>query len=193
MVAKDEFDQRVGQAFAARTQAELAALTADLPVQPVAARSPGPVRDQGEQPVLRTGPMLAGATALYACMWAVAVLWPVSSEGDRPDAVIVVLFSATIVYLFVLVIAAGAAITGWCEKRSGGRPPRRPAPGTGGQASRRPPSAGPGGQLRPAGHGQQHIAEAGRSDPAQLRSPGSRPAHQRRHRGHRFTIGYAGQ
>jgi Domain of unknown function (DUF1707) len=30
MLAKDEFDQRVGQAFAARTHAKLTALTADL-------------------------------------------------------------------------------------------------------------------------------------------------------------------
>jgi hypothetical protein len=46
----DEFDERIGQAFASQTHAELAALTADLPggltsVQPVRkpARAPGPV------------------------------------------------------------------------------------------------------------------------------------------------------
>jgi hypothetical protein len=44
---KDEFDLRVSQAFAARTYAELAALTADLPPCPPAAgpaRPPAPVR-----------------------------------------------------------------------------------------------------------------------------------------------------
>ena len=35
MLAKDEFDQRVGQAFASRTHAELAVLTADLSVKPI--------------------------------------------------------------------------------------------------------------------------------------------------------------
>jgi hypothetical protein len=34
MLAKDEFDQRLGQAFAVRIHAELAALTADLPRGP---------------------------------------------------------------------------------------------------------------------------------------------------------------
>ena len=33
-LTKDEFDLRVGQTFAARTYAELAALTADLPAGP---------------------------------------------------------------------------------------------------------------------------------------------------------------
>ena len=45
MLAKDEFSQRVGQALAARTYAELAALTADLPAKPgsraAAGNSPG--------------------------------------------------------------------------------------------------------------------------------------------------------
>ena len=194
MLAKDEFDQRVGQAFAARTHAELAALTADLPVKPIAVQSPKPVRAQGEQPVLRPGPVLAVATALYAGVWAFTFLppWPTNSEGDPPRAIILLFFSTTFMYLFVLVIAVGHMLASRHEKRSGGQPPRRPAPGAGGQASRRPPSVGPGGQLPPAGPGQQHTAEAARSDPAHPRSPGSRSAHQRRYRGHRYTIGYAG-
>jgi hypothetical protein len=194
MLAKDEFDQRVGQAFAARTYAELAALTADLPVKPAAAQPPRSVRAQGEQPVLRPGPVLAVATALYAGVWAFTLLppWPTNSEADPPRAIIMLVFSTTLIYLFVLVIAVGHMIASRHAKRSGGRPPQRPAPGAGGQASRRPPSAGPGGRLPPAGHGQQHAAEAARIDPAHPRSPDARSAHQRRHRGHRYTIGYAG-
>ena len=34
-LAKDEFDARVGQALASRTRAELAVITADIPVGPV--------------------------------------------------------------------------------------------------------------------------------------------------------------
>src|SRR5689334_21619082 len=41
MLAKDEFDQRVGHAFASRTRGELAALTADLPVGLTEVRPPG--------------------------------------------------------------------------------------------------------------------------------------------------------
>jgi hypothetical protein len=193
MLAQDEFDQRVGQALASRTYAELAALTADLPVKPIAAQSPKSVRAQGEQPVLRPGPVLAVATALCAGVWAFTFLapWPTNSEGDPPQAIIQLFFSTTVMYLFVLVIAVGHMIASRHEKRVGGRPPRRPAPGAGGQVSC-PPSVGPGGQLPPGGHGQQHTAEAARSDPAHPRSPGSRSAHQRRHRRHRYTIGYAG-
>ena len=49
MLAKDEFDLRVSQAFASRTYAELAAVTADLPLtsppsrpQPSGPSPPGP-------------------------------------------------------------------------------------------------------------------------------------------------------
>jgi hypothetical protein len=41
MLAKDEFDQRVGQAFAARTYADLADLTADIPAGSAAAEPAG--------------------------------------------------------------------------------------------------------------------------------------------------------
>ena len=39
-LAKDEFDDRIGQALAARTGAELAAVIADIPVDPAGARPP---------------------------------------------------------------------------------------------------------------------------------------------------------
>ena len=45
-LTKDELDQRVGQAFASKTYAELAALSADLPAGPAPSRS-RPVRAQG--------------------------------------------------------------------------------------------------------------------------------------------------
>ena len=67
--SKDEFDQRVGQAFGSRTGKELAGLTADLRVEPVAARSAELARPGDERPVLRPGPVLAAATALYASVW----------------------------------------------------------------------------------------------------------------------------
>ena len=40
-LTEDEFEARVGQALAARTHADLAAITADIPVGPVAARPSG--------------------------------------------------------------------------------------------------------------------------------------------------------
>jgi len=135
MLSKDEFDQRVGQAFGSRTCAELAVLTADLRVEPVAARSPELARPRGERPVLRPGPVLAAATALYASVWAFAVVppWPLDSEGDPPRGIILLVFSTTLIYLFVLAIAVGNMIADRIQKRADGRPPRRPVPGESGQ------------------------------------------------------------
>ena len=161
MLAKDEFDLRVGQAFASRTYAELAAVTADLPAGPAVAQPPGPARAQGGQPVLRPGRVMAAATALYAGVQAFVFLspWPAPGENDPARAKIVLFLSSNPIYLLVLLICVACLIAGRRQRRSGGRPPRRSAPGAGGQASRYLPSAGPGG------------ASAGRSrSPAHRRS-----------------------
>jgi hypothetical protein len=120
MLAKDEFDQRLGQALAARTHAELAPLTADFPVNLVAAPPPRPVRAEGEKPALRPGQALAGVTALYAGLWALALLapWPLDAEGDPPRAIVMLVLVATLVYLSVMVTAVVVKIDGWYEKRS---------------------------------------------------------------------------
>jgi hypothetical protein len=131
MLAKDEFDQRVGQAFGSRTCAELAVLTADLHVEPSAARSPEPARPRGEAPALRPGRMLAAVTAVYASIWAFAVFppWPLDSEGDPPRAIIFLVFSTTVIYLLVSAITVGNMLADRIQKRSGGRP----APGENGR------------------------------------------------------------
>ena len=164
MLDKDEFDQRLGEAFAARTHADLATVTAGLPAGLAAASRPQPVRAGGEQPVPRPGKVIAVATALYAGVWPFTLLLPwTNAEGDPPGPMTMLVLTATLIYLLVLLIAVGFAIAGWREKRSGGQLPRRPAPGAGGQASRRLPPAGPGGQLPLGGHGRPHATEAARS------------------------------
>jgi hypothetical protein len=186
---KDEFDARVGQALTARTYAELAAVTAGLPTALTAAQPPEPAGVQGEARVLRPGAVLAVATAIYAGTWLLAFFLPRTSEGE-PMAGANLVVAATFAYSVVLVFAVGRILTGWQDRRSAGLP-GGPAPGPGGQASQRPPTAGPGGQLPAAGHGQQHTTEAARRDPAHPRSPGSRSSHRWRHRRHLYTIGYA--
>jgi Domain of unknown function (DUF1707) len=158
MLAKDEFDLRVGQAFGSRTYAELAALTADLPAGLAAAKPAQPARAQGEQKVLRPGRWIAVATAAYAGAWAYE-LFLSPHGGDNPSFPLLI-FGGFMVYLGVLIICVGAIIVNWQDKRSGGQPPRRPAPGAGGQGSGRPPSPGPGGWLPPGGPGQQQSTEA---------------------------------
>ena len=49
MLAKDEFDLRMGQAFASRTYADLAAVTADLPAGLAAAQPPEPARESANK------------------------------------------------------------------------------------------------------------------------------------------------
>ena len=126
MLAKDEFDLQVNQAFASRTYAELAAVTADLPAEPTAAQPPKPARTQGEQPVLRPGPVIIAATALCAGVWAFTFLppWPTNSEGDPPHAIILLFFLTNLICLIVSVIGVVNMIELRREKRSGGRPPR---------------------------------------------------------------------
>jgi hypothetical protein len=130
MLAKDEFDQRVGQAFAALTKAELTALTADFPGNLIAVPPPKPVRTRDKESV-RARWVLATATTLYAGVWAFALIpsWPLDSEGDPPHTIIRLVFLTTVMYILVLAIATGTIVGGWLEKRS-----RRPSlPGQGEQ------------------------------------------------------------
>jgi hypothetical protein len=159
MLAKDEFDLRVGQTLAARTYADLAALTADLPAGLAAAKPSQPARAQGERKVLRPGRWIAVSTAAYAGAWAYELF--LSPHGGDNQSFPLLILGGFMVYLGVLIVSVGAIIVNWQDKRSGGQSPRQPAPGAGGQGSRRLPSAGPGGgQLPPAGPGQQQSAEA---------------------------------
>ena len=191
-LAKDDFDLRVGQAFASRTYAELAAVTAGIPAEPTTAQPLRPARVQGQQPVLRPGPVIMVATALYAGIWPFTFLvpWPTNSVGDLPGVIAAVFVSTTVIYLVVLVTSVGYMIAGRRERRSGGRPPRRVAPGAGGQASRRPASAGPGAELPPVDRGHRHTAEAARSRRPRQQSSGSRPPDPWRYRGSGYTIGW---
>jgi len=157
-LAKDEFDQRVGQTFAARTYAELAAVTADLPAGLTTAKPSAPARAQGGQPVARPGAVIASATTVYAAVWAY-VLFLSPDGGDNPVTPSLILVGGW-TYLIILLICLGRMAALRREKRSGGQPPRPPAPGAGGQAAQRRPSAGPGRQLPPGQHGHEHTTEA---------------------------------
>jgi hypothetical protein len=127
-LTKDELKARVDQAFASRTYAELAAITADLPTGLARAE---PVRnlarDEGERPVARPGPVIGVATVLYAGAWPLALLvpWPRGVDGDSAGAAALV-STATLVYLLVVLISVGHMIAARREKNSGGQlPPRR--------------------------------------------------------------------
>jgi hypothetical protein len=85
-LTSDEFDARVGQALASRTRAELAAITADIPVGPA-----------GVQPARRPNPPMLGvksgvcvtvsAAMLAAVLWAAA--WSAGSAAAGAAALAV--------------------------------------------------------------------------------------------------------
>ena len=149
-LAKDELHARVDQTFASRTYAELAAITADLPAglaainadlpAPLARPEPvrRPARGEGEQPVARPGPVIGVATGLYAGVWPLALLvpWPQGADGDSVMPAVLI-FTATLVYLLVVLISVGYMFAARREKHSGGQlPPRRARGGSALEAGR---------------------------------------------------------
>ncbi len=130
-LAKDQFDLRVGQAFAARTHAELAAVTARVAAEPTTAKPPTPVRAQNEPPVLRPGPLITVATAVCAGVWMFGFLvpWPRDSEGDPPHGVALLVYLTTLIYLIVLAmtlwLGGAVMVESWLKRCSCGGRARR--------------------------------------------------------------------
>jgi len=140
----DELDSRVGQAFASRTYAELAALTADLPAHRPAAPPPRqPARAHYRAPgthlvrnaaigsgagLILTGALFLGAVAL--------------SLDDDHAGVALLLLAAFIVIVVVPGVMISAVATSLQQRRSRRQLP--PRPGQGGQApqARQPGQAG---------------------------------------------------
>jgi hypothetical protein len=171
MLAKDEFDLRVGQALASRTCAELAALTTDLPAGLATAPPLPPARAKDGQPILRPAQIITGATLLYAVVWVYAMFFP---HGDDGPVKLQLVFMGSLAYLGVVGVAVAVAAENRRDKRSGGQPPRAQAPGSGGTGIRRPPPAGPGRQFPPTGPGHQNAEAAPKrraSPPLRVRGP----------------------
>jgi len=114
-LAKDEFDARVGQALAARTRAELAVITADIPDGVRPAERPYP-------PALgvRSGVCVtASAAVLAAVLWAAA--WSAGSAAAGAAAL------ALTGVVILTVFAAGYQVR---ESRHHNRPAGPLPPGT---------------------------------------------------------------
>jgi len=85
---RDEFDLRVTQAFASRTYAELAAVTADLPAGLAGAQLPEPAQESVNKKAVAA---MACATAACIGVWYLTMLTPDGSPFAVP--VIVAFFS----------------------------------------------------------------------------------------------------
>ena len=110
-VTKDEFDARVGQVFASRTYAELAAVTADLPVRQIADQSPGnPARAQGR-------PAINHAAKARRCVVIALAMMTVATFAPGGPALL--LFMP--LCLTALMVAAAQILAAQHEKRSRGQ------------------------------------------------------------------------
>jgi hypothetical protein len=106
-VTKDEFDARVGQAFASRTYAELAAVTADIPTRQIADQPPSnPARAHGR-------PTMSHAAKARRCM--VIALALMTMATFAPDGPALLLFAP--LCLTALMVAAAQILASRHEKR----------------------------------------------------------------------------
>jgi DUF1707 SHOCT-like domain len=110
MLAKDEFDLRVGQGLVSRTYAELADLTADLPAGLDAGQPAKSARAGGGQPLVRPGQIIAGATLLYLGAWLYAPILAIMGS---------------FFYVCVVAIALAAAAENRQDQRSCRQLPQR--------------------------------------------------------------------
>jgi Domain of unknown function (DUF1707) len=116
MLAKEEFDLRVGQTFAARTYAQLAVITADLPAGLATAKPPHAAWVQGEPRMPRAGRVLAVATAACAATWVVAFSLPVSGPDHDSSAGTALAVTATFFYVILLLMAGTPILADWLNK-----------------------------------------------------------------------------
>jgi Domain of unknown function (DUF1707) len=150
-LTQDELDTRVGHALAARTYAELAALTADLPTEPD--RAPAPAHTQAPVPA-RTRPhhrpVKVGAGVIGAVI--VATSGAAAATREPLAAVALPIFLTLLTAIATSFVAVLIAVTLKAESihrnRSRRQLPPGPASGTDGPASPGPPGGPP--QARPA-------------------------------------------
>jgi hypothetical protein len=109
---RDEFGLRVGRALASRTHADLAALTADIPVRLARARLPEPARKSVSKTAVAA---VACATAALIGLLPVMMLRPPWPHWVLPVAVLW--------FLLAVAVPAGwlALLHDWLEKRAGSR------------------------------------------------------------------------
>jgi Domain of unknown function (DUF1707) len=165
-LTRDELDARTGRALAARTYADLAALTADIPPAPAAARPTRPPVPAGRRP-------LAGAAAksgiclivMAAAMGAWLIADPEGSGLDHSVAQLMLALAACAAWA-ALGIMGYAVFTTWDERSSRRQLPPRPGPGC--HALEAEQSSG-------TGHGPALPPDRPDQTRADLRSDSSRP------------------
>jgi hypothetical protein len=163
-LTQDELDVRVGQALAARTYAELAALTADLPSgpdratppspaaapspevvpSPAAAPAPARARNRSANMAVKSGAGAIGAVILVVSGTVLALGQPVAAAAAL--AMFITVLAAVAAGFVAALIAMAVKIESRHQNRSRGQLPPGPASGASGAsgpARPRPSSADP--------------------------------------------------
>jgi hypothetical protein len=175
-LTQDELDARVGQALAARTYADLTALTADLPpvtAEPApAAPAPAPARAQARrhqrphQRAVKAGAVAIGSLIVVTSGTAAALGAPLAAVAIP---IVIVIFAALTTAFVAAIIALALKAESHQQRRSRGQLPPSPGPGADGSPSPGPVSPGP----RPTGRarprrprGSLAVRPAGSGSPA---------------------------
>jgi hypothetical protein len=164
----DELGARVGRALAARTHADLAALTADLPAAspapaptptptptPAPAPAPAPARARPHMRAVKVGASAVGAVVLVTSGAALVTGHPVAVVAG---AVIMILLTVGATAFVAALIALTLKVESRQRYRSRGQLPPGPASTAESPASPRPSSPGP---ARPRPPGSLAVGHAG--------------------------------
>ncbi len=150
-LTKDELDARAGQALLARTNADLAALTADIPPAPVAARPAGPPAPSRRRPLARAAAGSGLSLVIAAASMRVAFYFDPDGAGFHPyhslaKPFVLLAVAAVLTALGILVIGVAISVA---QRHSRGQLPPRPGPG--GHALEAGPCGGTGDGPAPPG------------------------------------------
>jgi len=116
-LTEDELDARLALALASRTYAELAAVTADLPVGLIEAQLPSrPARARAPaSPAIRSGLLISAATTLAVAAWLLA--WLTGSAELFTLAI-----SITVASFGSFLVAGSVMLESRHDRRSAGQP-----------------------------------------------------------------------
>ena len=188
-LTSDELDARAGLALDARTYADLAALTADIPPAPfvsAAAGRPRPPTSARRRPLARAAAGSGGCLVIAAAaVWLVGLADPGNTPGPIPKfwgtPSVLVALAAVLAALFIL---GNGVVTASEQRRSRRQLP--PRPGAGSRALEGQRRSGPGHDPVPPGQARadlwirksrqhrQHIAaRAGRAPRGVRPAPGT--------------------
>jgi len=127
-LTKDELDARAGRALTARTCADLAALTADIPAAAGLARPPSPAR---RRPLARAAVGSGGCLVIAAAAVRVITIFDPNGPGPNPyhswaKPFFFLALVAVVTAVLVMVFGVAASVE---QRRSRGQLPPRPGPG----------------------------------------------------------------